>query len=180
MVETDEEAERLAIKGGRSATILRRRETASQADVPDWASPSHARSMIHALLAGGWDQDHAADKTVLAHLSGEEEYATVEEQLHIFTTVRDPPLRRAGSVWKLTAPIDAFELLARHLTSVDLERYVVMANRVLGEKDPSLELPENERLFAGIRGQTLQHSHYLRAGIADMALTHDGNTWSKH
>jgi len=170
MCESDEAAERLAMECGRSATILRRRKTASQADLPDWASPSNARTIIPGLLAGGWDDNCPADKEVLASLAGENDNAIVEERLHRLTTIKDPPLRRVGSVWKLTAPVDAFELLARQLTRADFDHYTAMAMGVLGENDPSLAVPADERLYAGIRGQTLKHSHHLRAGMAHMAL----------
>lgn len=170
MVESDQAAERLAIECGRSATVLRRRRPASQVELPDWATPDNARALIPGLLAGGWDDSFQADKEVLASLAGEHDYAVVEERLHVLTTVKHPPLRRVGSVWKLTAPVDAFELLAQHLTRADFDRYAATALRVLGEIDPSLDLPAEERLYAGIRGQTVAHSHYVRAGIAHMAL----------
>lgn len=167
---SEEESERLALECGRSVTILRRRKHSSHFDAPDWAKMEHHRDIVPALFAGGWDENSESDKQILKDLAGASDYEAIETRLQGWVNAKDPPLRRVGSVWKLSAPVDAFELLARHLTKGDFDHFATAAVKVLSEIDPALDLPPDERVYAGIREKVLKHSAWLRAGIAETIL----------
>lgn len=52
-------------------------------------------------------------------------------------------------------------------TAEDLKRYFTVARRTLGEDDPSLDLPEEDRWLANLRGKTREFSSGLRRGISE-------------
>src|SRR5207249_8457634 len=52
----------------------------------------------------------------------------------------------------------------------DLDRLREAATKVFAEYDPALELPEEERPYAAIKGKRLTHSEWLRDGLATTLL----------
>ena len=44
-------------------------------------------------------------------------YTDVESPLQGFLSVDEPPIQKIEEMWTLTAPVDAFQLLARRLTT---------------------------------------------------------------
>jgi hypothetical protein len=165
----EERAYQLARTCGRSVTVLARRIPGGDAGMPPWADGR--RTLIPALLAGGWDGDSPEDQAIVASLAGgAADYGGYEEGLHPLERLQDPPIDREGRVWKIRAPVDAFVHLAPLIGRTDLERLHVAATVVFSEYDPSLELPDEERPFAGIRGKRLRHSEWLRDGLATTLL----------
>jgi hypothetical protein len=63
--------------------------------------------------------------------------------------------------------IDLLYAIASAVTPEDLNRYFVMARMVLGEDDPSLDLPEDQRWAASIHGKTREFSGTFREGISE-------------
>jgi hypothetical protein len=57
--------------------------------------------------------------------------------------------------------------LGNRLTDDDLDRFEAVAKSVLGERDPKLELPKEERYAASIHNKELKHSPLLRKGLAE-------------
>jgi hypothetical protein len=55
----------------------------------------------------------------------------------------------------------------RLVTSQDLDNFFFTARLVLSERDPSLDLPEDQRYAASIYGKTRDHSAVLREGICE-------------
>ena len=53
------------------------------------------------------------------------------------------------------------------VTSDDLEKFFFIARVVLSERDPSLDLPEDQRYAASIYGKTRDHSRALRDSICE-------------
>lgn len=72
-------------------------------------------------------------------------------------------------MWTLTAPVDAFQLTARHLTAEQLARFQVAFREVFGRIDPKVEISPDEWLYHDIRGDR-GHSAWLRTGMAETLL----------
>lgn len=155
------EAERIAASCGRSVTILARWIPSGTAQGPIWASQ---HDLVSALLAGGWDTSRDGDKRILGDLAGIP-YEDLEERLRPF--LRSPePLEREGSVWNVRAPVEAFTQLGHIITRRDMDRLRAAAVVVFGEVEPALDLPLAERPYAAIHGKKMEHSSWLRDGMA--------------
>jgi len=163
----EEEANRRTRKSGRSITVYRRLfASAGAAQLPPWATLEMAEQIIPILLAGSWNESVEADRLVLARLAGDG-YDIVGRTAARWRTQTDSPVRRIGDTWVLTAPLDAWSLLARYLGAPDLERYGQVVLEVLGEVDPKLELAPNERWLANLHHKQFRHSDTLREGLAE-------------
>jgi hypothetical protein len=63
--------------------------------------------------------------------------------------------------------IDLLFAVAAAITRADLERFFTVAQIVLGEDDPKLDLPEDQRWAAAIHGKLREFSSTLRRSIAE-------------
>jgi hypothetical protein len=165
---SEEEASRLAAIARRSLSALRRRLAVAQnIQQPAWAKPDEAWMLLAPLLASAWDDTCGGDRKALEKLSGLA-YENLQICLTGWANKPDSPVRRIGNIWMITYQEDAWRLIARYLTSDNLDRFREVALEVLGEINPKFELPPEERLKAAIYGKVLSHSEYLRDGISEM------------
>jgi len=136
---------------------------------PDWASPAQLRKLLGPMLCGAWLHQSDADIGIVADVagvSGEEMEANVVDVLHL----DDAPIRREGDLTVLSAPADLWQLGIEKgiVTWQSLERFKHAATKVLGEIDPSLDLPIDRRAYADLEGKKLRYSGALRRGIAEI------------
>lgn len=134
--------------------------------VPKWAAPDSARDLLPALLAGRWDEKSAADKAILSSLAGKS-YSDYRELLIRLADEPDPPVRQIDTTWIVVAKDDAWALLARYLTTGELERFEAAVLEVVGELNPKFELPPEEHWHAALLGKLPKHSSALAGGLAD-------------
>jgi transcriptional regulator with XRE-family HTH domain len=161
------DARNYAHDSGRSLTILRRLIPAAPSyNVPEWATPEAARALMPALLAGAWHEEQVGDRTILADLAGTS-YDKVPAALTPLLSIADSPLRKAGNSWKIASPRDAWFLMARNITSHDLERFGKAANTVLTSIDPRCNISPDERWMASVKGQRPTYSNVLQTGISE-------------
>lgn len=163
----DAEADALAVQTGCTLSAFRRRLGGYRH--PEWATPEHLKALVPAFLAGSWvadakDEKKRGDREFLAALAGKP-YEIYELDLVGLTTVPDAPLVRVKSYWRITAPVDAFHLVAPYITDALLETLREKAFQLLAQRDPQLDLPLEERYAAAVWGKTLDHSGALRNGI---------------
>jgi hypothetical protein len=164
-----EDAFALARETGRSIRVLQRRYAAGAVPVlplPQWAQHPHLNDVIGFLLAGSWDDQRAADRDVIAELTGRP-YAELARRVVELCQGAEPPFRQAGTVVAATAPKEAWREVGRAITRDDLQRFAAVAERVLSLEDPRLTLPADERWLAAVRGRVPEHSAALRQGIAN-------------
>ena len=165
-----DEAKSFAHDSARSLTILRRLVPAAPGyKAPDWARPEFVRLVLPALLAGAWDDRQEADKDCLARLAGTS-YDILMAELSALLPQSDSPLRKAGTVWKIASPRDAWFLLAPLISNGDVDRFTEVAKDVLGQLDPRFALRGDQRIYAAMEGQMPRHSGYLRTGLAETAI----------
>jgi len=160
---SEDEARRLAVKCGRSVTILGRQIPSAVARKPHWAGD---RNLIPAVLAGSWSDKSDHDKHAIAALAGVTEYVEYEEELLPFLQRQDSPLIKEADAWQVRAPIDAFKYLGHLISRRDFDRLCAVATTIFSEIDPRLDLPDSERLYGEIYGKNFQHSKWLRDGVA--------------
>lgn len=163
----EEHARELATLARRSLMSFRRRLALSpEVQQPEWARPSEARSLLPAMLTGGWNDSTEGDRTALAALA-QSSYEDVSRILVRWSNEADPPVRRVGDAWYIVSKEDAWALLARYLTRDDLERFENVVLEVLGAPDPRFDLPDDQRWMARVLRHTPRHSGLLREGLAD-------------
>ena len=159
------EFDRLTRESGRSPTVLRRRlATIPALKAPPWAGK-------HTLLAplcllGAWDGHSKADQGVVERLANHH-HERVEKRVAELLQMEDSPVWSVGSHRGVPSKIDALYAVAARMTEADVRNFLRVAEDVLSEADPRLELPETERWAAAVHGKIRAHSDALRNGILE-------------
>ena len=163
-----QDAERRAKESGRSPTILRRQLSVVPAiRRPLWAGDTEAaRNLIPMALIGAWDRKSGADTQVMSELGGRA-YEDIEKNVTLLLRFDDVPVWCAGQYRGVASKIDALFAIGGYVIESEIQHFFSLADRVLSETDPALELPQGERWAASIHGKVRDHSSALRAGIAE-------------
>ncbi|MBX3357311.1 MAG: hypothetical protein KF745_02675 [Phycisphaeraceae bacterium] len=131
-------------------------------DLP-WLQEPAASLLAPLVLARRWTVAEHPDHTAVARLAD-------REYRDVFVTAaewRKPggPLQVAGKHWDWKAWRVAWEHLAPHFTHDLMERFSEVALRVLGTRDPALDLAPEDRWMKSLRNKTHQESTQLREGL---------------
>ena len=162
------EVDRLARESGRSPTILRRRLSNVPAiRIPEWARDGGtARGLIPMALIGAWHDNSRADREILSFW-GNGGYERIEEDIARLLRLDDTPVWSIGQYRGVASKIDALFAIGGYMTRQDLEDFFLLAEYVLSETDPALELPEDRRWAAVLYDKVRDHSAALREGICE-------------
>jgi hypothetical protein len=166
----DEESFRLATRCGRSVTVLSRLNASSIARPPEWHRDS---TLVPFVLAGGWDAQNEYDRAAMEKLCNTR-YENIDASARKFASIADPPIDLDGAVWTLRSPTDAFTLLGSLIDTATQQRLRNVCIDVLGEKDLTLEVPEDKRPIIPTRGADFHHSEWIRRGLARSLLLVSG------
>jgi hypothetical protein len=158
------EAERLTRSAGRSWATYRRMQSTFAATPPWLHAPEHAQSLTLLALLGSWLSRSPDDRSVVECVAGQP-YERVEADLLRLAECDDPPVLRIGDVWLVKAPLELLYCAAGRIAAAQLDRFFEQAKLVLETKDPSLDLPDDDRWVAGVRGKSRPHSSHLRDSI---------------
>ena len=174
----DDRAERLAREAGCSPTILRRRLSQFEAiKTPEWAGdPETARELIPMALIGTWHAQSRADREVFEVLTNRP-YDDIEKRVARLLQFNDSPVWSAGEYRGVVSKMDALFAVNKHVIGKDLTEFFWLAEYVLSEMDPALDLPEESRWAAGLYKKLRKHSSALRSGICEslVVLSVHGN-----
>ena len=164
-----ERIERLDRASGRSLTVLRRRLARSEAlRSPEWGADEElGRGLVPMGLAGAWVADKEADQYLMAELAGCESYDLVERQFTRLLDLEDAPVWTVGGFHGVVSKVDALFGIHRWMTEEDIDRFMVVAELVLSERDPALDLAEDKRWAAAAYGKVRETSSPLRKGVAE-------------
>lgn len=159
----------LARESGRSLTVLRRRLSNLVAiRTPEWAADREiAKTLSGFLFAGAWEVNNEWDKEILSILAGDIDYEELEKKFVDLLLLSNSPVWSIGRTQGLVSKVDTLYAINRRLAWTDIERFLNVAQFVLSEDDPSLDLPEEEQWAAGIYGKTREISSTLRKGISE-------------
>lgn len=154
---------------GRSLTVLRRRLCNVEAiRTPEWAADNKiASSLVPLMLVGAWNADNESDRVALSLLTGDVPYEELERRIQELLALNDAPVWSIGGYRGVISKIDALFAIAKAITHADLTRYLDLAKVVLGEDDPALDLPEQDRWAAALHGKQREFSGALREGISE-------------
>ena len=164
----DDQVDKLSRESGRSPTILRRRLSLVDAiRIPEWAQNVEiARSLIAMALIGAWHANSKADRDVVSVL-GDRLYEEIEKDIAPMLEFDDAPVWSVGQYRGVASKIDALFAINGQVTGKEINEFFLLAEYVLSETDPGLELPEDERWTAVIHGKVRDHSDALRKGICE-------------
>ena len=169
---SSDDIERLARESACSPTILRRRLSALPSiKTPEWAGNEEiAQKLLPAVMAGAWHEASKADREIMRLLANTDDYREVENNVTALLDLEDPPLWAIGEYRGVVSRIDALFTIAGYITKSDLENFFLVAEYVLAEKDPTIDLPENEQWMAQVYGKVRDHSDALRRGIRETLI----------
>jgi addiction module HigA family antidote len=163
-----DEIKRLADESGRSLTVLRRRLATGALRTPEWADVrTTASSLVPFLFAGAWHSANDADRLALSLLAGDKPYGELEKEIQTLALLNDAPVWSIGAYRGVISKIDLLYAIADVVTADDLKHYFQMAEIVLGEDDPALDLDEDKRWAASIYDKTREFSSAFREGISE-------------
>ena len=164
-----DEISQLANASGRSLTVLRRQvSTVPAVQTPEWAADREtAASLVPFLLVGAWNSQNETDKLGLSLLAGDRPYDELEKACQNLAQLNDVPIWSVDTCRGVISKIDLLFAIAGAVTPADLNRFFQMAEIVLGEDDPSLDLPEDQRWAASIYGKIREFSSVFREGISE-------------
>lgn len=171
MAETGLSASRVAELGresARSPTILRRRLAQIESiKTPPWGKDREvACALVPLMLIGVWDSSKKADREVLELLTNGN-YDDVERNVAWLQTISEAPIWSKDNFRGIVSKIDVLYAVSQFLTENDLEDFFIVAELVLSEDDPSVELPPDKRWAANIYEKIRSHSDALRRSICD-------------
>jgi len=89
------------------------------------------------------------------------------ESLQEISLLAGSPIKQKNGSWEILDRKEAWKVIGPRIFDEHLDRFHKVAVEVLRERDPRIELDENERLTADLRGKQLKHSPLLRKGLAD-------------
>ncbi|MDP3219599.1 MAG: HigA family addiction module antitoxin [Deltaproteobacteria bacterium] len=163
------EIDRLDHESGRSLTVLRRRlSTIPAVKMPVWAAKEEvAASLVPFLFAGAWGSANQCDQVILSLLANDTAYVDLEKRLQELAQLNDSPVWSVGTYRGVVSKIDLLFAISGTITKPELEAYFSVAQLVLSEDDPSLDLPEKDRWAAGVYGKTREISGALRRGVCE-------------
>lgn len=173
---------RLARESGKSLTILRRRLSASPTiRSPQWSSnPRSAKFLLSLMLAGAWKSDNESDTYLVKQLIACEDSVNFEDRFNELMLLEDTPVWTDGGFQGVVSKIDILYAAKQWMTPTILKQFMSVAEIVLEERDPSLDLPENKRWAAAMYGKARDISSPLRKGIGEslvLLAVHGERLW---
>lgn len=158
-------------QSGKSPTILRRQlATIPTFKKPSWASDnSNIRLILPLLLAGTWDSEQAGDREILKNLTNLE-YSEIEKNVAHLANLNDAPLWIEGRYCGILSKLDCFYVISDQITRDDLSAFFFVAEYVLSEDDPALDLERDKRWIANIYDKVRNHSETIRESICETLI----------
>ena len=95
------------------------------------------------------------------------EYSDIEQTVAQLRMVPDAPVWSLGKYRGVVSKIDVLFATHNLIVPTDLDDFFLVAEYVLAESDPALDLPSDQQWAANIYGKTREHSSILRRGICE-------------
>ena len=131
-----------------------------------WSQHQHATDLALVNLIGAWNEKNKADIDILNKVTTEN-YSTLVLKAREVLQLSGSPFSFRNGLWEITERTSLWNALGSRIFDPHLDTFKESAVAVLTERDPSFELPSEERYAASIHGKVLTHSSALRKGIAE-------------
>ena len=166
---------------GYSLTVLRRRlSMLPKVRTPQWAGTEHAEKLIPMVFAGAWNSNNETDNFLVSELA---DGMDVETEILKFKQLEDSPVWLLNSYRGIKSRIDALFAVSESVTKSHVERFLQVAEIVLSEDDPALDLHEDQQWLAVLYGKSREISDLLRASVISslvlLAVHGNGLFWER-
>lgn len=167
----DAQIDRYSNQTGKSPTILRRHLANLPAlKTPTWATDStRIKTMVPLVLAGAWRSDLRGDQEILNVLAGVDN-PDIEKNVAELARLDDAPIWSEGQYRGVVSKLDCFNAIASQITVEDLDNFFFIAEVVLSEDDPALDLPKDDRWAANFYEKVRDHSGAIRQSICETLI----------
>ena len=156
----------LARISGLSPMILRRHLSLVPAiNRPPWAGKREiARKLVPMALLGAWNSEYEADREILETIA-DDSYSNIELAIAELHQMIECPIRYIGNHYGVVSKNDTIYAISPFMVKKDLTNFIDIAEYVLSETDPALDLPEDKR--CDLYNKRREHSSMLRSGVRD-------------
>lgn len=156
---------------GKSPTILRRQlATIPALKKPTWADDiCNIKQMIPLVLAGTWKSDQEGDKEILRNLAGSD-CPEIDKNVSRLSSLDDAPVWVEGKYRGIVSKLDCFHAISNQVSDDDLSTFFFIAEYVLSEDDPALDLEKNKRWAENIYNKVRNHSTAIRESICETLI----------
>ena len=163
---------RLDRESARSPTILRRcLSRVPEIKRPQWvARTENLRNLLPATLVGAWDNVNSSDREVVQFLANANKYDEFENGVSGLLALEDSPLWSEGQYRGVKSRTDSLFSIANFVTEQDLKNFFFVAEFVLSERDPAIDLPVDKQWAAILYEKVRNHSDALRHGIRETLI----------
>jgi hypothetical protein len=141
-------------------------ETQTKLENVDWNQHQYATDLALANLIGAWDENKEADTAILSRITTQS-YSTWISKAREILSHPDSPLALFNGVWKIKKRLDLWNVLERRIFDEHLDAFKESAVAVLTERNPSFELPVEQRFAASVYGKVFAYSSDLRMALAE-------------
>jgi hypothetical protein len=161
------DARRSAVNTGRSWSVFRRLNARNPSiRTPAWCNSSSSQILPVVCLLAAWNGANKADREIVESVSGRN-YEDIERDLRDLASMDDAPVLQIGAIWKAKSPLELLHLFGSRITSGELDRFFAVAQQLLREPDPQLELEPEDRPAAQIHGKIRSQSTLVIAALCD-------------
>lgn len=164
-----DDADNLAIKVGHSVPVLRRQLSRDpEVRRPSWVRDrAVAKRALPFALAGSWVERESMDDSTILQLLGDFRNGEVEPVRDELLALNDAPITRYGHVNVVVSQIDALFAVGPYIDRDDLDRFFQLLPELLGDRDPALDLPQDQWYMANVLGHARSFSSALLSGLGD-------------
>ena len=141
-------------------------EAQHESEKTDWNQSPYAADLALVNLAGAWNEKNEADISVLNKITSKT-YSDWSFAAKEVLQLPSSPLSLQNGLWEVVKRVDLSDALAPRIFDQNLDTFKECVITVLTERDPSFELPPEERYAAIIHKKVTTHSQDLRKGLAD-------------
>ncbi len=165
----EDDARRLARETGHSLPVLRRRLSPDpEVRRPVWAMDhASAKRLLPFALAGSWIERKKYDDETVLQLIGELSSGEVLSVRDSLVAMNDAPIARYGNVNVVVSQLDALFSIGPFIEIDDLDRFFQLVPELLGDRDPALDLPQDQWWMASVLEKERSCSHAILSGLGD-------------
>ncbi len=131
----------------------------------DWNQHQYATDLALANLIGSWDENNESDIEVLQKIIGQD-YSSWASKIREILQLPGSPLSLKNGIWNLNRT-RLWDALGSRIFDQNIDAFKSIVVDVLTERDPSFDLPPEERYAASIYGKKLRYSSAIRNGLAE-------------
>jgi SIR2-like domain len=124
------------------------------------------RDLVFGFLIGGWNENNSNDIELIEAILKKDYQSWIESIREVYETPNSPITLKNG-VWATSNKLELLEFLSGRIYDNHLDSLESIATNVLGEINPELDLPQEDRYAAALYDKKLSYSESIREGIAE-------------